>query len=63
MYQGKVDVAEEDLNSFLEVAEDLNIRGLSERHTEGSYLNEKHPSQLLPSKGPFLKPYLHSIDP
>ena len=29
MYQGVVNVAEEDLSSFLEVAEDLNIRGLS----------------------------------
>ena len=29
MYQGEVDVAEEDLPSFLEVAEDLLIRGLS----------------------------------
>ena len=29
MYQGEVNVAEEDLSSFLEVAEDLNIRGLS----------------------------------
>ena len=34
MYQGHVDVAEEDLPSFLEVAEDLNIRGLSERNME-----------------------------
>merc|ERR1712096_423011 len=35
MYQGEVDVAEEDLPSFLEAAEDLNIRGLSEANTEG----------------------------
>ena len=30
MYQGKVNVAEEDLPSFLYLAEDLNFRGLSE---------------------------------
>ena len=30
MYQGEVDVAKEDLAEFLEVAEDLNVRGLSE---------------------------------
>ena len=30
MYQGEVDVAEEDLSTFFEVAEDLLIRGLSE---------------------------------
>ena len=35
MYQGEVDVTEEDLPSFLEAAEDLNIRGLSEANTEG----------------------------
>merc|ERR1712096_385228 len=33
MYQGEVEVAEEDLHSFLEAAEDLNIRGLSEANT------------------------------
>jgi len=40
MYQGQVDVAEEDLPSFLEVAEDLNIRGLSERNMEACNTNE-----------------------
>merc|ERR1719469_1467412 len=30
MYQGEVVVAKEDLPSFLEVAEDLNIKGLCE---------------------------------
>ena len=30
MYQGEVNVAEEDLPSFLDVALDLNIKGLSE---------------------------------
>merc|ERR1719482_1617538 len=27
MYQGEANVAEEDLSSFLEIAEDLNVRG------------------------------------
>ena len=35
MYQGEVNVAEEDLPSFLEVAEDLMVRGLSEGNKEG----------------------------
>ena len=35
MYQGEVNVAEEDLHSFLEVAEDLQVKGLSERNKEG----------------------------
>merc|ERR1712096_84248 len=39
MYQGEVDVTEEDLHSFLETAEDLNVRGLSEANTEGLISN------------------------
>ena len=35
MYQGEVNVAEEDLPDFLELAEDLLIRGLSERNKKG----------------------------
>ena len=31
MYQGEANVSEEDLNNFLEIAEDLNIRGLGEK--------------------------------
>ena len=53
MYQGEVDVAEEDLPAFLEVAEDLNIRGLSERNMERSHQNEDtsfKPSDLSSKK-------------
>ena len=31
MYQGEVDVAKEDCPSFLEVAEDLNVKGLCKK--------------------------------
>ena len=31
MYQGEANVSEEDLNNFLGIAEDLNIRGLGEK--------------------------------
>merc|ERR1719508_679438 len=34
MYQGEANVAEEDLNNFLEIAEDLNVRGLCERNLD-----------------------------
>jgi len=34
MYQGEVNVAEEDLPGFLEIAEDLKIKGLSEVNKE-----------------------------
>ena len=36
MQQCKVDVAEEDLSTFLELVEDLQIRGLSERNKDHS---------------------------
>jgi len=45
MYQGEVDVAAKDLPSFLEVAEDLNIRGLSTGNQESCSL-EKRSSQF-----------------
>ena len=43
MYQGVVDLAEEDLHSFLEAAEDLDIRGLSETNTESLFSNREIP--------------------
>merc|ERR1719291_1170760 len=45
MYQGEVDVAEDDLPSFLEAAEDLNIRGLSEANTEAIIPTRELPSE------------------
>ena len=41
MYQGEVNVAEEDLPSFLELAEDLNVKGLSEGNKGTHDSNEK----------------------
>merc|ERR1712050_719514 len=34
MYHGEVNVAQEELNSFLAVAEDLRIKGLTQNHSE-----------------------------
>ena len=34
MYHGEANVAEEDLTSFLEVADDLKVRGLHEKKSE-----------------------------
>ena len=45
MYQGEVDVSEEDLPSFLEAAEDLNIRGLTEANTESFNSSREFPSE------------------
>jgi hypothetical protein len=33
MYKGEVNVAQEDLNSFLSVAEDLKVKGLTQNAT------------------------------
>ena len=44
MQQCKVDVAEEDLSTFLELAEDLQIRGLSERNKDHSEPMRDDPS-------------------
>merc|ERR1719186_1487914 len=41
MYQGEVNMAEADLSNFLEVAEDLQIRGLSEKN-----LKDEHSSKV-----------------
>ena len=44
MYQGEVNVAEyKDLHSFLEAAEDLDMRGLSEANTESLISNRETP--------------------
>jgi len=34
MYQGEVNIAQEELNSFLAVAEDLRVKGLTQKDTE-----------------------------
>jgi len=36
MYQGEVNVAQEELNSFLSVAEDLKVKGLTQNNSEAS---------------------------
>ena len=36
MYHGEVNVAQEELNSFLAVAEDLRVKGLTQNHPVGS---------------------------
>ena len=41
----EVYVAEEDLPSFLEVAEDLNVKGLCENNKPNFDLNEEDPLQ------------------
>merc|ERR1719186_133205 len=45
MYQGEVDVAEDDLRSFLQVAKDLNVKGLCETNPDHFESIEVDPSQ------------------
>jgi len=48
MYHGEVNVAQEELNSFLAVAEDLQVKGLTQ--SEGSKEKQKGDSNILKSK-------------
>jgi len=47
MYHGEVNVAQEELNSFLSVAEDLKVKGLTQNNTP-----ESHPSKPKPKSEP-----------
>merc|ERR1719186_2195252 len=56
MYQGEVNVAEEDLADFLQVAEDLKIRGLYENNKgfvpiEDHIYNQSSQKNIVPSSG------------
>ena len=45
MYQGEVEVTKENLDIFLAVAKNLNVKGLCENNTEHFNLNQEDPSQ------------------
>jgi broad-like protein len=51
MYHGEVNVAQEDLNSFLAVAEDLSVKGLTQNQSGSN----KKESYSLPKSPPLLK--------
>ena len=54
MYQGEVNVAQEELNSFLAVAEDLRVKGLTQGNSSGDSKPKSEPkpppSRTLPSQ-------------
>jgi len=65
MYHGEVSVAQEDLNSFLSVAEDLRVKGLTQNQEETTNRKpENNPHQSKPSTFPKVvsKPSLNSQD-
>jgi len=41
MYQGEVNIAQEELNSFLAVAEDLRVKGLTQKETDSEKYESK----------------------
>ena len=55
MYQGEANVSEEDLNNFLEIAEDLNIGGLCEGNLDSSKSMEDGISQVYHRKYLFIR--------
>merc|ERR1712203_784222 len=60
MYHGEVNVAQEDLNSFLAIAEDLKVKGLTQNTTEEvtKHQNTLKPrSRDLPGEGPTKSSY------
>merc|ERR1719270_2649266 len=54
MYQGEVNVAQEELNSFLAVAEDLRVKGLTQSTEETGKRRENPPPRdpVPPPKRP-----------
>lgn len=48
MYQGEVNVAQEELNSFLAVAEDLRVKGLTQNTQEKSKSRSPPPRDAVP---------------
>jgi len=47
MYQGEVNVAQEELNSFLAVAEDLRVKGLTQNNSTSSASPKRPPSPKI----------------
>ena len=57
MYHGEVNVAQEELNSFLAVAEELRVKGLTQgQQSGGSSHTNSQPSQKSPTPAPAFKP-------
>jgi len=48
MYHGEVNVAQEELNSFLAVAEDLRVKGLTQNQSQAGGATKKDPLPNLP---------------
>merc|ERR1712203_1217599 len=49
MYHGEVNVAQEELNSFLAVAEELRVKGLTQNNQSSSSQNQQQPTASKPA--------------
>eukprot|EP00092_Neocalanus_flemingeri_P036356 GFUD01039579.1.p1 GENE.GFUD01039579.1~~GFUD01039579.1.p1 ORF type:complete len:351 (-),score=74.05 GFUD01039579.1:311-1363(-) len=63
MYHGEVNVAQEELNSFLAVAEDLKVKGLTQNNSSDSNSTHKPKSEPIPSSNPRPRPPREVEDP
>ena len=48
MYQGEVNVAQEELNTFLAVAEDLKVKGLTQGNSSSDNKTKSEPKSMAP---------------
>ena len=56
MYYGEVNIAQENLNSFLSVAEELQIKGLTQSSTASSKSNQTSTTPKSNNTGSFVNP-------
>ena len=56
MYHGEVNVAQDELNSFLAVAEELRVKGLTQNNSGGGKSNHSAPKSPPPSKSSASRP-------
>jgi len=62
MYHGEVNIAQEELNSFLAVAEDLRVKGLTQNQSKPGNEKQESYSNPIPSKpSQIIKPSTHVI--
>jgi len=64
MYHGEVNVAQEELNSFLAVAEDLRVKGLTQNQSSSHQSSSKQPASYPQSRSPLpvSKPLLRASE-
>jgi len=63
MYHGEVNVAQEELNSFLAVAEDLEVKGLTQNNSSSHKPRQDHPQSSPLSSSAYAKPKQKDPEP